>query len=74
MPTVHEIFAFNLRKYRQEQGLTQEQLALKSGVASEYISRLEVGKRNPTLAIVAKLATTLKVRVQDLFDDRETVG
>lgn len=69
MPNVHELLAINLRKYRQEKGLTQEQLAAESGVASEYISRLEAGKRNPTIAIVEKLAKALDVKIDDLFSE-----
>jgi len=67
MPNVHELLAQNLRKYRQEKGFTQEQLAARSGVASEYISRLEAGKRNPTVAIVEKLAKAMELPVQVLF-------
>jgi len=73
MPNVHELLANNLRKYRQEQGLTQEQLAAKSGVASEYISRLEAGKRNPTVAIVEKLAKALQVSVDRLLMEMENL-
>lgn len=67
MSSIHELFAANLRKCRQNKALTQEQLAEISGVASEYISRLEAGKRNPTLTIVQKLADALKVEVVHLF-------
>ncbi|MCO6465964.1 MAG: helix-turn-helix transcriptional regulator [Bradyrhizobiaceae bacterium] len=67
MPNIHELLAINLRKYRQEKGLTQEELAAESGVASEYISRLEAGKRNPTVAIVEKLAKAMKLPVRMLF-------
>jgi transcriptional regulator with XRE-family HTH domain len=47
---------FDLRKAA---GLTQRQLAAKSGVQQADISRLEAGDANPTLATIAALAYAL---------------
>jgi transcriptional regulator with XRE-family HTH domain len=47
---------FDLRKTA---GLTQRQLAAKSGVQQADISRIEAGDANPTLATIAALAYAL---------------
>lgn len=47
----------NVKRIRQEKGLTQEQLAELSGFSQQYISGLEQGRRNPTLVSIYELAT-----------------
>jgi len=48
-----------LRRQRALRDLTQETLALKSGVDRSYLSQLERGVRQPTLTTLCKLADTL---------------
>jgi transcriptional regulator with XRE-family HTH domain len=50
-----------LREIRTERGLSQEQLGFDSGYHRTYISFLERGMKNPTLATVFDLAETLDV-------------
>src|ERR1700674_2927455 len=47
----------NVKRLRQEKGLTQEQLADLSGFSQQYISGLEQGRRNPTIVSLYELAT-----------------
>lgn len=49
----------NVRAVRQAKGMTQEQLAEKSGFAQQYISDLERGERNPTIVSLYELAEAL---------------
>ena len=46
---------------RGEAGLTQEQLAERSGFSQQYISKLEKGERNPTVVTLYELAQGLGV-------------
>lgn len=46
----------NLRDYRKQQGLTQEELAEAWSYTRGYISDLELGKRNVSLRTVEYLA------------------
>jgi len=50
---------------RIQAGLTQSQLSAKSGISQADISRLEKGTRNPSLALLKRLAdamdSTLKI-------------
>jgi transcriptional regulator with XRE-family HTH domain len=50
----------NVRRVRQEKGLTQEQLSEVFGFSQQYISGLEQGRRNPTVVTVYELATGLE--------------
>ena len=56
----------NVKRIRQEKGLTQEQLADLSGFSQQYISGLEQGRRNPTIVSIYELASALGVSHMDL--------
>ncbi|HEX6375023.1 MAG TPA: helix-turn-helix transcriptional regulator [Allosphingosinicella sp.] len=49
----------NAARLRAEAGLTQEQLAERSGFSQQYISDLERGKCNPTIVTLFELAQAL---------------
>jgi transcriptional regulator with XRE-family HTH domain len=55
-----------IRALRDERGLSQERLSLDSGVHRNYIGGIERAERRPTLATVARLASTLGVRASEL--------
>ncbi len=46
-----------VRALRQERGWSQETLAQQSGLHPSYIGGIERGQRNPSLLVVAQLAT-----------------
>jgi transcriptional regulator with XRE-family HTH domain len=52
---------------RRERGVTQEQLAEKTGFTSITIGYIEQGRRSPRIATVFKIAECLKVPVAELF-------
>jgi len=49
----------NVERLRRAQGITQEQLAERSGFSQQYISGLENGRRNPTVVTVYEIASAL---------------
>ncbi|ARJ66461.1 transcriptional regulator [Magnetospirillum sp. ME-1] len=51
----------NVRRARQEKGLTQEQLADASGFTQQYLSELETGRRNPTIVSLYEIASALGI-------------
>jgi transcriptional regulator with XRE-family HTH domain len=57
-----------IREYRKDRSLTQDELAELSGVALMTISQYERGKRQPQVAQLQKLATALKINVEQLLD------
>jgi XRE family transcriptional regulator of biofilm formation len=57
-----------LQDRREATGLTREQLAKKAKVTTAYVSMMEAGKRkNPSLAILQRLAKSLGVSVWELL-------
>jgi transcriptional regulator with XRE-family HTH domain len=64
----------NVKRIRQEKGLTQEQLADLSGFSQQYISGLEQGRRNPTIVTIYELAAALAVGHMDLVQPDEEQG
>ncbi len=58
-----------IRKLREAEGLTQEQLAQRAKVSQAYLSRLEAGQRKaPTIRIAQRLAKALGVPVAALLE------
>lgn len=56
----------NFARLRHERGLTQEEVAARSGFSQQYISGLESGRRNPTIVTLFELAQALNVSHVDL--------
>jgi transcriptional regulator with XRE-family HTH domain len=57
-----------IRKLREAQGMTQEQLARRAGLKQPYVSQLEKGtKKNPSLPALKKIAKALGVPVGELL-------
>lgn len=48
----------NLRRFRKERGMTQDELAKKLGVSFQSVSKWEQGKSNPDLAICQLITFT----------------
>lgn len=63
----HALVSRNVRRLRVRLNLSQEGLAFESGVNRTYISRLERGLENPTLAVLERVADALKVDVAELL-------
>lgn len=51
----------NFARLRREKGLTQEEVAERSGFSQQYLSSLERGRRNPTIITIYELAQALEV-------------
>lgn len=71
---IREIFGGNVRRYRQEAGLSQEAVAELMGVDRAYVSGIERGRQNVTLLTIWQTAQALKVRPVDLLDEEAASG
>ncbi len=58
-----------LRNLRKDRGFTLKSLAEAADVHYVSLARLEMGKFDPRLSTLRKLAKALKVTVCDLIDD-----
>ena len=61
------VFAYNVRKYRTEKGLSQEALAEKANLHRTYICAVEREKRSIALDNVQKIADALEIETYLLF-------
>ena len=59
----------NVRKYRQQRKLTQEQLAFEAKIDLTYMGGIERGKRNPSLLVMARIADALGISVPKLLSE-----
>lgn len=67
MTKLQQTFIRNLRVERDRAGLTQEEVAEKSGIAHKYYNAIELGYKFPSVQIIEKLALTLHIAPFRLF-------
>ena len=72
-PTLRAILAANIREFRQQHGLSQEQLADLCELHRTYIGSVERGERNVSLSTLEVLATALRIGVPELLTSRTAV-
>ena len=63
-----------IRAARTAQGLTQDELGGRCGIAGANIRKYELGKANPKFSTLARIADALNVPVQDLIEDWSKVN
>ena len=67
MLTEREYLMKRLKELREERGWTQDRLAAKAAISRAYLARLEIGRHDPPLSTLARLAKALRVSVVDLL-------
>lgn len=63
------IFGNNVRTYRRLLNISQEELAFKAELHRTYIGMIERAEKNITLINIEKIASALKVKIEDLLKD-----
>jgi transcriptional regulator with XRE-family HTH domain len=61
------LVARNIRRLRVAKGVSQEALAVDAEIDRTYVSRLERGLENPTVAVLDRLAQALDENIVELF-------
>jgi transcriptional regulator with XRE-family HTH domain len=61
------LVARNIRRLRVARGLSQEALAVDAEIDRTYVSRLERGLENPTVAVLERLAKALSSDIDAFF-------
>jgi transcriptional regulator with XRE-family HTH domain len=59
---------YHIRQLREQAGISQESLGLRSGLHRTYIGAIERGERNPSVLSLQKIADALNVTVGELFN------
>lgn len=61
------VFSNNVKKYRKEKKLSQEDLADKCGLHRTYISAIECQRRSIALENIQQIADALEIETYKLF-------
>ena len=57
-----------VRELRKQAGLTQEQLGLEAELRRTFVSLLELGQQQPTLATILKISKALKTPASRILE------
>ena len=61
----------SIRRLRIEENLTQEELALRSGLSQGYINQLENGKRKFAQKSLELISKALSIPIMEFFSEKE---
>ncbi|MFC2013714.1 helix-turn-helix domain-containing protein [Chloroflexota bacterium] len=65
--TLRSDFGRRLRQIRRSKDLTQEQIAVVTGLSVEFISNIERGRNAPSFETIEKLAKVLETPIDAFF-------
>jgi DNA-binding Xre family transcriptional regulator len=55
-----------IRVWREHRAMSARELAARSGLSTPYVSQIETGKREGTIAVLRRIAEALSVTLEDL--------
>jgi transcriptional regulator with XRE-family HTH domain len=67
-----QIFVMNLKRFRKEEGLSQEALARRCNASANHIGQIEMGRRFPSVDMLERIACALNVAPYRLFKDENS--
>jgi transcriptional regulator with XRE-family HTH domain len=67
MQEVHKKLGKRIADFRKKAGFSQEGFAHECGFHRSYMGAVERGEKNITLAMVNKIAKTLRISLSELF-------
>ncbi|MBR5965563.1 MAG: helix-turn-helix transcriptional regulator [Treponema sp.] len=70
---IKKLFGANLRKYRKERSLSQEELAEKAGVSVKHIGALESGSSFVSAELLQTFCSVLGVQPNLFFSDEKSL-
>jgi transcriptional regulator with XRE-family HTH domain len=68
---MRNLFSQNIKRFRQMKGWSQEKLAKKIEISTNYLSEIETGKGWVSPFSLVKLANALEIEVFELFKPQE---
>ncbi|EOM78542.1 helix-turn-helix domain-containing protein [Rhodococcus rhodnii] len=69
MSDSNQLVARNVRRYRQERGLSLAELARRSGLSKQTLSKVEQGVGNPTVETLTLLGSALEIPARRLLTE-----
>ncbi len=73
MESIEVNFGKIIRKRREKQGISQEDFAEKAGIHRTYVSSIELGKVQISIAVAHKLAEALGVPLSKIWKEIEAI-
>ncbi len=67
MNEINKKIGENIKKYRQLNGLTQEELSKKLEIAPNTLSNYENGNREPSNDIISRIADIFNISIDELY-------
>ena len=67
MTNIRSVLSYNMKSRRKALGLSQIDLAEKTGSAANYISKIEAERQFPSVEMIERLADALQIDTVDLF-------
>lgn len=61
----------NIKKYRRLKKMTQKNLGDAIGISNTYLSDIEIGRTNPSIKTLKKIASGLEISYVELLRDTE---
>jgi transcriptional regulator with XRE-family HTH domain len=61
--------ARHIKERRSALGLSQEKLAERAGLSSNFLARLELGEKTPSIRTLVQLAWALEVHISELLEE-----
>lgn len=71
MSSIQELFSENLKAFRKEKKLSQQDVAEKSDMLASTFNRIENMKVAPSIDTVERIANAMNLDFTDLFQSRE---
>ena len=67
--TLKQIFVQNLKEFRKKEGYSQMKLAEHCDTAPSYIGQIETGRKFPSMEMIEKMASILKIEPYHFFKE-----
>ena len=67
MDPMNTIVAKNIKRLREEKKLSMEELSKLSSVSKSMLAQIEKGTANPSLGVLGKITSGLRIRFQELI-------
>jgi len=64
-----KVLGNRIKGERKKKGLTQEELAEKTGISNNFVSYIEAGKKTASLKVIKKISDVLEMPLSELFKD-----
>lgn len=67
MTIINKRLGERIRKLRENKELNQEETAYRAGLDYSYYNQIEMGKRNPSVKALSRIAKAIGVSLKELF-------